>query len=96
MLVGTTSLGLGPPAIPTQQAQHLANTVTTTTNAVDMMSIKIEALTLMVASLSEIVKLQIQSQQVGAEPQSTEATVTGTNAPEGSVCNFYSLPSHFI
>jgi hypothetical protein len=68
--------------------------------APDANTVKIEALTAMVASLGEMVKAQMQSQQggqAGARPQrSTGAAATGMSAPNTGACNFCGLPGHFI
>ena len=89
MLIGSALMGapmLSPSAFPSPVPD--ANTV------------KIEALTTIVASLGEMVKAQKQSQQsgqVGARPQrSTSTAVTGMSTPNMGACNFCGLPGHFI
>jgi len=90
--MGATSMTL---AVPPQQVTNLSPTPVITGPA-DVTSVKIEALTAVVASLGEMFKVAIQSQQVGAKPRNTGVTASGTSAPGGSTCNFCGLPGHFI
>jgi hypothetical protein len=63
----------------------------------DATQVKLETLTTALASLSETVKTILQTQQVGpSRPKPTGAASAGTNVTGGSVCNFCSVPGHFI
>lgn len=69
--------------------------------APDATSMKIEALTAMVATLGEMVKAQMQNQQqnqqAGARPQrSTGVAATGMSVPGTGACNYCGVPGHFI
>ena len=89
VLTGAASMSLA--LLSPQQATNPA-----TPSQPDANSVKIEALTAMVASLGEMFKVAIQSQQAGAKPRSTGVTASGIGAPGGSACNFCGMPGHYI
>jgi hypothetical protein len=65
-------------------------------NGPDPTSVKIEALAAAVASLGEMFKSALQSQQAGAKPRSGGAAAAGVSAPGSSACNFCGGLGHFI
>ena len=76
--------------------QQATNPALATASPPNTNVVKIEALTAMVTSLSEMFKVAIQSQQAGAKLRSTGVTASGISVPEGSTCNFCGLPGHYI
>jgi hypothetical protein len=90
VLMGAASMSLVLPPSPTP------NPVPVTPSPPNANAVKIEALTAMVASLGEMFKVAIQSQQAGSSPRSTGAIASGIGAPRGSACNFCGSPGHFI
>ena len=64
---------------------------------VDQSSIKLEAMATAITSLTEMFKNVLQTQQAGApKPRSSGVTMAGTNVAGTSICNFCSIPGHFI
>jgi hypothetical protein len=87
--MGAASIGL---------AQQQTPVAPTTNTLPDQTTVKIEALTTIVASLGEMVKLAIQPfqpQQAGPRPRGTGVNAIGASGGT-SVCNFCGLPGHFI
>ena len=81
------------------QQHHGAPAAKTTTTAIlDPVSVKIEALTAVVATLTETVKTAIQGPcvPVGQSSSPGMASATGMSAPTNSACNFCGVPGHFI
>jgi len=89
-------LGAGPAAsvLALPQAPTLPTTIPSP--PIDQTSAKIEALMAVMTSLGEMFKTAIQSQPVGAKPQSTGVAATGISAPGNSNCNFCRGTGHFI
>jgi hypothetical protein len=94
VLMGTASSLALVPAAPTQPTTQPSPDAST--SPVDANTVKIEALTAAVASLGEMFKISLQSQQAGGRPRNIGATATGTGVPGTSVCNFCGAPGHFI
>ena len=81
------------------QQHHGALAAKTTITAIpDPVSVKIEALTTVVATLTETIKTAIQGPRVPAGQSSgpSMASATGMSAPTNSACNFCGVPGHFI
>ena len=96
VLMGSTSLALAAAPPPQQVPAPTPIIAAPSPSVPDPNSVKIEALTTLVASLGEMFKTAIQTQQAGPKPRSPGVTATGTNAPGTNACNFCGLPGHFI
>jgi len=98
VLMGSASMSLAIP--PPQQATNPTPiaVAAASPSGPDPNTVKIEQLTTLVASLGEMFKSAIQTQQAGPRQQSvrTGATAAGTNVPGTSACNFCGVPGHFI
>jgi hypothetical protein len=94
VLMGSAMLG------PAHQASGTSNNAGAGTGQPDPNTVKIEALTAVVATLGEMFKtaIQTQGQAAGAKPRSSvAAAATGMSAPGGSTtCNFCGVPGHYI
>ena len=98
VLMGTASTmmtqGLGPSSFPIpmpalMQPQALP--------AADQSSVKLEAMATAITLLTEMFNNVLLTQQAGAaKPWNTGIATAGTNAAGSGICNFCSIPGHFI